>query len=1245
MNSFNRVLVSFVTGSMVLYGAASTVVAAELELADEPLFLGISTDPNVFFELDDSGSMDWTILTIPYYHSCQYDRDSPGSTGDYNCSTSIRNDGLWRSYGNGSFRSYYYMFDASDNAYATGCGFYDYSYNVKDCGFTDVFSNDWRGGSSSFNVVYYNPTVTYSPWAGTGLTDASFTAARSDPQPAVAAVSAQAETNSQVAIPAQSARGQTYGYTDTQNLEDFVYYIWEDSHGFDDDDDYPKRGSNINRTTGANGWVDLWDNYYKYTVKAGSVEWEKVEWTINASSGSMSENIVASGSFSGTSTDPNVTPALTTAKIQQNIANWYSYSRRRSYVVKGAVGAVVSGSPSFRFGQTVINESSTLFNEVPPADVTKYSGYNQDLLNDLYSFNWPARGTPLRKGLEKAGEYISGNLSGKADPIIQSCQQNFTVLFTDGYWNGYSPSSTIDDRDGDGRKITVADVARYYYDHDLDTNLSDNVVPNVADPAEYQHMVTFPVAFGVTGDLVDTDSPEDGWPNPVLTESNTWGDNPASYNSGKIDDLWHAAYNSRGEYVAAQTPEEVLSSLTAALSEISSRDAASASVATSTGQISSSTAVFQAQFNSGDWSGRLYSFPLKADDSVDILNPNWQAGTVLDGLNFDTGRAIISNNGTTGITFRFPSDYATLSASDFTHAQLSELLVDAPYSLATGDTTEKSANQAFGESLINYLRGDRSNEGVSAGDFRPRSSVLGDIVDSDPKYVSQPSFFYPETLESSSYSSFRKTHENRKAMVYVGANDGMLHAFDAANGKELMSYVPSTILGELHALTDPAYFHKFFVNAAPTIVDAHFSGSWHTVLAGALGRGGQGVFGLDVTNPAGFSEANAASIFLWEFDDTDDADMGYSYSEPSIAKMANGKWVAVFGNGYNNTEADGAASTTGNSVLYIVDLGTGAVIKKIDTGVGSATTPNGMATPALVDVDNDYVVDYIYAGDLYGNMWKFDVTDTNSTNWDVAWVSGTTKKPLFATATGQAITTRPAVGLHPDEDGQMIYFGTGKYIETDDNNSLGEPDQSFYGIWDQNESVATGLPVISSDLLLQTIDYEFSTTLEGNTYNLRITSDETIDWQTHEGWRIDLVNRNNSPVDNQGERQVSEAILRNGRIIFPTNLPSDTPCTPGGTSWLMELDARDGSRLDETPFDLNGDGIFSELDYTYGVESIPDVPASGIQSDEGIISTPGILRDKNREVKYLSGSTGAISNFSESTGAQNIGRQSWRELE
>ncbi|TVZ40117.1 type IV pilus assembly protein PilY1 [Alteromonadaceae bacterium 2753L.S.0a.02] len=1263
IRSLYKLSLSFiVSGSLTWH-----VQSAPLQLADEPLFLG-GADPNVFFELDDSGSMDFAILTVSHYEACQYDKDAPDAEGDDDCRSQPKQNGLWNTYGTAwkwsnyqsrwvidyqGYFEYHYMFHNSDNKYwgCRGRGI------VETCGgFENVYKYDWRGGSSDFNVLFYNPKADYGPWAGTGLGNTSFSAARSNPQPAVAAVTAQAQTTTQYAVPAQDARAATSGYSYTKNLTGFIYHVWDDSHGFTGD--YPRRGNNLNRSEGENGKVDLWDNFYRYTVDAASVTREKVVWDVETSGddkGKLTAEVTETITFTGAEPNPPLgQPSRTVAEIQQNVANWYSYARRRAFVAKGAIGAVVASNTSFRFGLTVLNNDEDLFHEMPSADIKNYQGYNTQMLNDLYSFPQPDAGTPLRLGLKNAGEYFKGNVSDgnggrRPSPIIESCQQNFTVLFTDGYWNKADPGIGNEDGDpfGGGGSGTVSDVAYYYYKHDLDNDATNNnVIPNDTDPATYQHMVTFPVAFGLTGTLEDTDS--DGWPNPVLSISSTWGGDPSGTadKPEKIDDLWHAAYNSKGEFVSAKTPEDVVDSLVDALSEISSRDSSSASVATSTGQISSDTAIFQAQFNSGDWSGQLYSYSLNADRTVNQTTPNWQASDVLDAQNPNTGRTIISYNGSRGIPFRFPANYRSpVAATEMGSAMISELLSSAPFLINTTDSIEISENQAYGTALVNYLRGDRTNEGVSSTDFRARGSVLGDIISSDPKYVSAPRLTYSDDIESVSYAAFRSANQNRIPMVYVGANDGMLHGFDATTGRERLAYVPKSVYKNLYQLSETPYNHRYFVDAAPTIVDAFYDSAWHTVLVGALGGGGQGLFALDVTNPSQFSEASANNTVLWEFTDANDADLGYSFSEASIAKMANGDWVAVFGNGYNNTEVDGYASATGRAVLFIVNIKTGALVKKIDTGVGDTATPNGLATPALIDINGDSVVDYIYAGDLRGNMWKFNVQSPMVADWDVAWTSGSTKHPLFNA--GQPITTQPSVGHHQSVRGQLVYFGTGKYLEYSDRSVNSQPTQSFYAIWDKNETDLTSAAVVRNDLLQQEIQDEFSTTIGGYSYNIRTTTRNAIDWSDHDGWYIDLVNYNDIPVFNSGERQVTESLLRNGRIIFTTLIPNGDACSPGGSSWLMELEAYSGAGLPDidTPFDLDRNNVFDDVDHSYNVPGVNDIPPSGVESSNGIVTTPGVLRDGTQERKYLSGSSGSIDDLVESTGVQFFGRQSWRELD
>lgn len=1206
---------------------------APLTLSNSPLFLGVSVDPNVFFMMDDSGSMDWEVLTEPHDYYLNY-WDNSG--------VARNSDGLWLTFAStGSCtgrRSYTFMFDNSDNAY-NSCSYPETERQP------ESLVRDWRARSADFNLLYYNPALEYRPWPG--MPDASFVAARSDPQ------------------------SGSDGYNVTRDLTGFVYEVAYDDHGYS--------GTRPSGPSGAtnipNDIVDLFDSHAEHTVELAGLSRRLL--TVPAATGTgglgatnctlahAQQTVPYSSCFGTTTTTTTFSGAgvdefgRTLAETKQNIANWYQYSRKRSYVTKGAIAAVISASPGFRFGLSVINQSASLFVEVPNSTTTEYSAHNTALLDDLYSYDWPAMGTPLRRGLERVGRYYD-NVLGVSDPIVSACQQNFSVLFTDGYWNGDNPDSAIGNSDGDGRTRTLADVAHYYYDNDL-SPLPDQVPTSLLDGNNRQHMVTFTVAFGVTGLLVDTDN--DGWPDPVLDDDSNWG-NPFSTDPEKIDDLWHAASNSQGVFVAAQSPQEVVDSIQGALANIADRVGSSASVATNSGTLSAGSYLFQARFDSADWSGQLLAFGINADGSVDPV-PDWNAGDVIDTQNYNTGREILTFNPDAdvvpggaiegqGVAFRWPGSYNSPDAlTGLSDGQIDDLLYFAPHTSSTGDAGEIAINQAYGTALTNYLRGQRSNEGVGYS-FRTRNSVLGDIVNSDPRYVGAPKFRYPESVAPKSYAAFQSAFAARAPMVYVGANDGMLHGFAEADGREKIAYIPNAVFENIASLSRVDYSHRYFVDSGPTIVDAFLAtmddpdsgvdGLWRSVLAAGVGGGGQTVFALDVTNPSTFDEANAASLVLWEFDDSDDADLGYTYGKPQIAKMANGRWAAVFGNGYNNTEADGNVSTTGNAVLYIVDLETGELIRKLDTDAGSVVTPNGLATPTLVDYNADMTVDLIYAGDLLGNLWKFDVSSANTGQWDSDYKSGSTPRAMFTAEANQAITTQPQVAFHPDGlDGFMVYFGTGKYLEIDDNDPIAQATQAFYGIWDKNLSSLTTFD--SSDLVLQTINNQYDDGFDTNDdsaddafFVLRELSDNDLDFANSMGWKLNLqplAVEGVANANNFGERQVSNAVVRDGRVIFTTLIPSQQPCDFGGSSFVMQVDYRDGGALGFPAFDLNGDGVFDDV----------DTNASGRMSDVGIVPTLSILSDSDRDIAFGSGSSGDVDVMELNTGTTTSGRQSWRQLD
>jgi type IV pilus assembly protein PilY1 len=689
--------------------------------------------------------------------------------------------------------------------------------------------------------------------------------------------------------------------------------------------------------------------------------------------------------------------------------------------------------------------------------------------------------------------------------------------------------------------------------------------------------------------------------------------------------------------------------LTKAFNEIIDRVTTASSASVNSGSISSETRLYQAKFSTRDWTGQLLSFRIDTDTGQ-LSTVDWDAAEEIPAAN---AREIVTRNSNgAGAAFRW-------DALDATRKAQLELL------------------DGLGEERLDYLRGDTSREQRNAGGvFRNRPTLtsgepalLGDIVSSSPVFVGRPPFRYRDDLEAAPYSAFRIAQDDRRPMVYAGANDGMLHAFDGETGQERFAFVPGSIFGRLPALTDPNYNHLFFVDGPPNMGDVFFKGpgEWRTVLVGGLNKGGQAVYALDVTDPDTLNESNASNVVLWEFSDADDADLGFTFSQPAIIRTRdNGRWVAVFGNGYNNTAADGSASATGNAALYFVDIETGALVRKINTQTGIASPgsggrPNGLATPAAVDTNGDGTADYVYAGDLYGNLWKFDIRSTDPANWRVAYGTTAAPLPLFtatdAAGNRQPITSRPEVGRGPAGVGTVVLFGTGKFLEPSDKvveTTLADfRVQSLYGIFDRNSGTAATDRVTSrTSLVQQKILAEELYTTPSDSFLVRVTSRETVT-TGNRGWFMDLAFDANADGsygsgEYKGEKLVANPVLRAGRAIFTTLVPDPDPCGFGGGGWLMEFDSLTGARLAASPFDLNNDRLFNDLDFIE-IEVNGDkirLPVSGVASKEGIIQSPGILADPNRplEFKYSPGTTGNIQVTVENPGPSGFGRQSWRQI-
>ncbi|MEW6119419.1 MAG: PilC/PilY family type IV pilus protein [Pseudomonadota bacterium] len=930
------------------------------------------------------------------------------------------------------------------------------------------------------------------------------------------------------------------------------------------------------------------------------------------------------------------------ASEQQNFANWYSFYRTRNLATIAAASlAFAEFDPSTRIAWQALNTCRGSTTSLTTSGCTGWSG-NLGFSNAIKPFSgthrenfytWLFRlntntSTPLREAMVRAGEYYetTGENSPYDDDLTASgstqlsCRKNFHILMTDGIWNDSTPSG-ISNEDGglaspykDTNTASLADVAYKYWASDL-TGLTDNLLPYIVepdgdptlqynnprnDPATWQHMVNFTVGLGLTPfldyvNLTYSGSTYTGSYGSLFTGAKQWPDlyatDPDSTkqqqkrDGARVADLWHAAINSRGQFFSADTSEALVSAFKAVKDAIEIATPSAAALAANSTSIQTGALVYQATFNSKDWSGDLIAYEVGLDGLVNTSNPAWNAASKMPS---PADRKIWTYDGS--------DDGALFEWDSLNPAQKSLLNTDA-----TGTVDTK------GSLRLDWLRGVQTQEVKNGGTFRNRSSVLGDIINSDPAFAHQDDFGYASmgAAEASLYAAYVADKSDRKAAVFVGGNDGMLHVFRAdagktESGREFFAYVPEGVFANLSKLTDPAYTHKYYVDGGPTVGDAYLSSGWATVLVGGLGGGGKSVYALDVSDVENPSD----SMVLWEYTE---ADLGLTYSKPQIARLNNGQWAAIFGNGYN--------SANERAYLYVVNIETGEQIAKIEAG---SSTSNGLSTPVLHDANGDMIADYAYAGDLQGNLWKFDLT---------AMADETV--PLFTARNAsdqvQPITGQPVIGGHPD-GGVLVYFGTGRYLEAAD--PLVTQVQSFYGIWDNGSSIAT---TNRSELQVQSIVAETSETFildvkdpddpdddVTQTFASRETSANTVDWGTKRGWYMDM----NYPAAN-GERIVTQALLRYGRVIFLTLIPSSNTCDAGGESWLMELDAVTGSKTADSSFDFNNDGKFDDGDFLAS-----GAVASGVKTSVGITKPPAWFTGTGgKDYKVMTGTTGGIESL------------------
>ncbi|MBO2929639.1 pilus assembly protein [Metapseudomonas otitidis] len=1041
------------------------------------------------------------------------------------------------------------------------------------------------------------------------------------------------------------------------------------------------------------GSVNL-SNAYRATVEYGRGYDEE---TGNFSS-AYYYNYVPSGCANPSLTNEACYKLVTVGAAEQsNFAIWYSFYRTRSLSTQSAASLAFYSLPeNVRVTWQVLNNGSCNNIGSGSAAGNCFTNYLRPFSGshraNFYSFLerlTVTGGTPLRSALQRAGSFLSKTgvngpyaaVPGTSSSPEYACRPTYNIMMTDGLWNG--DTINIGNYDNVARTLpdgtsytakapykdeasnTLADLAFQYWATDARPDLANRLAPYAPyknadaiaqyfdprnNPATWQHMVTYTLGLGLTTSLTNPrwgGSTFSGDYSQLSSGGKVWP-NAADNSANNVYDLWHAAINGRGEFFSVDSPDAMAEAFSTILSRIADRDTSAAAVSLESAVTTAGNEAYYARFSSQNWSGQLIKYDVVSDSLTGgvTLSPSWDARDTLN------AQSPASRN----IKFASGGQLRDFLWSNLSTVQRALLQKD--------EDGNAEANSANAQLRVSYIRGDRSNEGTVAGRFRERTAVLGDIIYSSPVIVAKPDSLpalmdrargvVSTASEVQSYADFLSAQSQRSKRIYVGANDGMLHGFDE-NGIERFAFIPTAVLDKLYLLSGQSYKgtkHRFFVDGTPVVSDVLINNQWRTILIGTLRAGGRSVFALDVTEPGD-------EKLLWEFSDSTDGDLGYTFTRPVVTKLHDGNWGVVLSNGYN--------STNDKAVLFVLNASTGAVIKKFVLPTGNAV--NGLSSPRVADINGDLIADYVYAGDLQGNVWRFDLFASNLTNFDVISADGSmtngsssdwriafNSSPLFVATVintsnqnvRQPITAAPTLIRHPSGKGFIVTFGTGKYVESSDAQADTSKNMTLYGVWD-TQTAPTGTAVSSTptltrtNLVEQTVSTRSSATftdLDASTsrsLEYRIFSRNPVQWFVNGdpsqgvnryGWYIDLKEGGSR----KGEMLTTDLTARANVLIATTTIPNTDPCEAGIDRWVNAIDGVTGGATSFNVFDLTGNNyVTAEDSYSGQVVSSIRTPGYGSPSvvgQDAFINEPdGIRRERL------------------SFGELSKGRQSWRVVE
>ena len=1014
---------------------------------------------------------------------------------------------------------------------------------------------------------------------------------------------------------------------------------------------------------------------------------------------------------------------------QQNVANWFSYYHTRMLMAKsGVMNAFSSIDPAYRIGFGSINGS----NASPVSLGSDYYSFQTSAKGGIYKtglaivkpfdatqksnlWSWlvgtsPKGYTPLRGALDAVGQYYKTDqpwqAPGSTGTTELACRQSYTILTTDGFWNGdtpsgignvdlapatltgpnnrtytYTPASPYSDDQSD----TLADVAMKYWITDLRTSAANEVPTSTEDPAFWQHMTTFTLGLGFSPvDGQGTTAPSDDVALASTDEIFAWANGgtaipgfiwpaPSKDNINNIADLEHAAVNGHGGFYSATSPVSFTAGIKAALARVSGRVGTGASLAANSTQLTTGAFAYQANYYTGSWMGDLKAIAVNPNNGTLATTLTWSAADPKVMPTYDK-RNIWTYNPAAATGSQYVA-FKNTSSTDATTG----ITNTSPAALSPAELTRLGSDATAQQNMINYLRGDASLEKPKTGGvYRTRTTPLGDIVNSQPVFVGQPdpNQFNGEVFAGSdTFGTYAATTRNN--LIFVAANDGMLHAFDAGTtavpngtGTEVYAYLPAAVIttntsttgrttGDLATLADPDYGtstapHQFFNDGELTVGDVYFGSAWHTVVVGTTGRGlAKAVYALDVTNPDPTKitllwERSAAEV-NGKYTDGNSKYIGQMTGKPVIAQTGDGVWSVLIGNGYN--------STAGVAALLQFNIASG-VLSVYQAGT---TSGNGLAAPAVwMDNPTNGISTMAFAGDAQGGVWSFALNQTTNP-----------VKKLFQATDGttaqnaQPITSGMLVGKNPVTKDLWLFFGTGQYLNSADLDT--RTTQSWYGLIVQSTTsglAANGTNNITrnGNLVHRSIIAETPGTPEvlnadGTVKTAAIAPARAVTalpdpsgMSGKSGWFIDLLSPTSSTDGtgtvtytsdqiHEGERIVTPNQFQGNQLLATTRIPQAVDlCNPSGRGWIMAVDPFTGTNPKLSFFDLNGDGMINQpADYIM-VNGKP-VATSGI----GFSSLPNnpIFVGGSMLVSFDNGSATSIKTSGTSNTLQRV---SWREL-